>query len=89
MGNTMAIADLIKVLEKIEDKTIEIGFTYDSRCGSNLAHMIDIETWRGNKNVLVFREDDVADLEFFGLDHYYNDIKENNTKPVYIEISEE
>lgn len=45
----MNVQQLIEVLQKVEDKTMEVSFTYDSRCGGHTVRCVDIEQYLENE----------------------------------------
>lgn len=61
----MNVQQLIEVLEKVPDKTIEVVFTYDSRCGAGDVHCVDIETYLDYDTVLALRSETTEDYDWY------------------------
>lgn len=62
----MNVQQLIDVLQKIEDKSLKVHFSYDSRAAGRAIHCVDLAYGRKGNQYVVFREESTEDY------HHYN-----------------
>lgn len=57
----MNVQQLIDVLQKVEDKSINVFYSYDSRAGEHSVHCVDIETYNSNGYVSLMLRDEATE----------------------------
>jgi len=73
----MTVKELIELLNKIENKDMQVNFSYDSRCGAREINAVDIQTYEDLTEVYFRGEDDVERecFEESGLKDYIKNIR--------------
>lgn len=63
----MNVQQLIDALQKVEDKTMEVEFSYDHRAGGRQIHCVDIEKYLESESrpTVVFREDTFEEYQTY------------------------
>lgn len=90
---TITVAKLIEVLQQVEDKSIQVCFTYDGRCGAEGITCVDYapDEMRAGP-AIVFREEFSEEYESYKTKYSKNDVNlylENASDDYYFEMDSE
>lgn len=85
----MNVQQLLEVLQKVPDKSIEVVFTYDSRCGAGTVHCVDIETYMCYDTTLSLRSETTEDYDWYNCTLSYEEYEKEERDKFEASFEEE